>query len=265
MAGKDLAAAPAVRRLALAYPAFQFQSLVREKIAVQVLEQYITEVQDFLNDQQGQFFPLPVLTRYINRSRRRIAAASGCLRVVPPGTQTHPNQEIYAFSDWIAVCQGIMPGIESILACRSLAVSIGSQGWKPVWRRVPWTDFQARFRIYNGMYYGTTSEPGWYAQFGLGPAGALYLAPIPSQRNLMEVDLSLIPRPLITDDDIEPIPYPWTDAVSYWAATLCLLQQQRREDAQAMATLFNTDMPFAASVVCPQMIVNPYGATLRSA
>jgi hypothetical protein len=46
---------------------------------------------------------------------------------------------------------------------------------------------------------------------------------------------------------------------------LCLLQQQRREDAQAMSALFNTEMPFAAAVVCPQMIQTPYGAVLRSA
>ena len=71
--------------------------------------------------------------------------------------------------------------------------------------------------------------------------------------------------PLLTVDDIEPIPYPWVDAVSYWAATLALLQQQRAQDAQAMAELFNSDMPMCASVVCPQMIQNVYGATLRSA
>jgi len=81
----------------------------------------------------------------------------------------------------------------------------------------------------------------------------------------MEVDLTVIPMPLMTDGDSEPIPYPWTDAVSYWAAVMCLLQQQRREDAAAMAELFGTELPMCASVVCPQMIQTAYGATLRSA
>jgi hypothetical protein len=134
-----------------------------------------------------------------------------------------------------------------------------------MWRRVVWSDFQARFRIYNGTFYGAISEPGWYAQYGEGPLGSLYLAPIPSQAMPIEVDLSCIPNPLSTDNDIEAIPYPWTDAVTYWAAVLCLLQQQRREDAQAMAQLFNSDMPMCASVVCPQMLQSPYGATMRSA
>ena len=244
-----------------------------------MLAAYIDEVQGHLNDSGGQFFTIPRLTGYINRSRRRIAAVSGCLRFIPPGTQTKPGREIYPFSEWNALAMQVCPGAQSILACRSLAVGIGGAwkqdddgiwsiqkgSWKPVWRRIVWTDFQARFRIYGGTFYGTISQPGWYSQYGEGPAGSLYLAPIPSIASPMEVDLTLIPKPLATDDDIEPIPYPWVDAVSYWAACLALLQQQRKEDAQNMAEMCNTDLPMCASVVCPQMIQNAYGATLRSA
>ena len=239
-----------------------------------MLSNYVSEVQDLLNDGQGQFFRLPVLHNHINKARRRIAAVSGCLRVIPPGVQTSPRVEIYRFSWWTSLCQGIMPGTQSVLACRSLSISIGGRwidgeirggAWKPMWRRIPWSDFQARFRIYNSTFFGTISEPGWYAQYGAGEAGALYLAPIPAQRQPMEVDLSLTPSPLLTDSDPECIPYPWTDAVAWWAAVLCLLGQQRRQDAQAMAEMFNTDMPMAASVVCPQMLQTPYGAVIRSA
>jgi hypothetical protein len=230
-----------------------------------MLAQYVADTQEHLNDTGAQFFKLPTLHRFINRSRRRIAAQSGCLRVMPKGTFTKANQEVYPFAEWNSLVQDQLPGVQSILACRSLAVAIGVGGWKPMWRRIVWTDFQARFRIYNGTFYGVISEPGWYAQYGEGPYGALYLAPIPSQQMPFDVDLTCIPTPLLTDKDVEPIPYPWTDAVSYWAAVLCLLQQQRREDAQAMTQLFNADMPMCAAVVCPQMIQNPYGATLRSA
>ena len=244
-----------------------------------MLAQYIDEVQSHLNDTQGQFFALPRLTNFINRSRRRIAAVSGCLRVVPPGTQTKPGREVYRFAEWNALVQQICPQAESILACRSLAVGIGGAWgededgnwairrgtWKPLWKRIVWTDFQARFRIYGGTFFGTISQPGWYSQYGEGALGSLYLAPIPSIAAPLEVDLTLIPKPLLTDDDIEPIPYPWTDAVSFYAAILGLLQQQRKEDAQAMAEIFQADMPMCASVVCPQLIMNAYGATLRSA
>ena len=99
-----------------------------------MLAEYVTEVQDLLNDSQGQYFNIPRLHRYINRARRRIAYMSGCLRVIPPGTQTVPRQEIYRLSDWLPLVQGEVPGIQSILAVRSLCIAIGPGGWKPMWR-----------------------------------------------------------------------------------------------------------------------------------
>lgn len=230
-----------------------------------MLSRYVTELQNLLNDQNGQFYPIPTLVNYINRSRRRIAWTSGCIRVLPPGVLTHPQQEVYPFSDWISLVQSVRPQVQNIMAIRSLAVSIGPGGWKPVWRRIVWTDFQSRFRIFNGTWYGTISEPGWYAQYGEGSIGSVYLAPIPAQELPMEVDLSCTPFPLLTDNDAEIIPDPWTDAVIWWAAVLALLQQQRPRDATGMVQAFALEMPFCASVVCPQMIQNTYGAMIRSA
>lgn len=244
-----------------------------------MLAQYVADTQNLLNDVQGQFFSIPTLHNYINRSRRRIAAASGCLRMVPPGVQTMPNQEVYPFAAWNSLAQQTMAGIRSILHCRSVAVAIGGRwaqqedgtwiitggAWKPVWRRVVFSDFEARFRIYNRTFYGTISEPGWWAQFNQGPIGSIYLAPIPSQQQPMEVDLTCIPENLLTDNDPEPIPYPWQEAVCWWAAVLCLLQQQRIQDADAMTKAFNAELPFAAAVVCPTMTQTHYGAALRSA
>ena len=230
-----------------------------------MLSRYVTELQNLLNDQNGQFYPIPTLVNYINRSRRRIAWTSGCVRVVPPGTLTHPQQEVYPFSHWISLCQNVIPQVQSVFAIRSLAVSIGPGGWKPVWRRIVWTDFQSRFRIFNGTWYGTISEPGWYAQYGEGSIGSVYLAPIPAQELPMEVDLTCTPFPLLTDNDLEIIPEPWNDAVIWWAAVLAMLQQQRPKDAAGFVQAFALEMPFCASVVCPQMIQNTYGAMLRSA
>lgn len=239
-----------------------------------MLNQYISDTQDLLNDPGGQFFKIPRVISYINKARRRIAAASGCLRVVPPGTLTVPQQEIYPLASFTSLAQGAMPGVQSILHCLSISIGIGGSwdstgqivggSWKPMWRRIPWNDFQARFRVYGRTFYGTISDPGWWAQHGAGAAAQIYLAPIPAQYNPMELDLICVPASLSTDDDPEPIPYPWTDAVSYWAGVLCMLQQQRREDAQALAQLFNSDLPFCASVVCPAFLQSPYATTLRA-
>lgn len=239
-----------------------------------MLNQYIADTQDLLNDPGGTFFKIPRLISYINKSRRRIAATSGCLRVIPPGTMTVPGQEIYPMSGWTALVQGAMPGVQSILACISLSIGIGGRwkdgqivggSWKPVWRRIVFSDFQSRFRVYGMTFYGTISDPGWWAMHGVGELGQIYLAPIPAQYNPMELDLICLPAPLKNDDDIEPIPYPWRDAVAYFAAVMCLLQQQRGQDAKALLDLYNSDLPFCASVVCPIMLQSAYGATMRAA
>lgn len=229
-----------------------------------MLATYQGDVQNLLNDMGGQFFAAPTLTSYINRARRRIAAASGCVRVMPAGARTHAHQEEYKFHEWTALVQAT-PGVREVLAVRSLAIAIGpgSGAWKPIWNRLSWTDFQARFRIWNQAWVGTISYPGFYAQYGFGINGSIFLAPIPSQEQPMEVDLSCIPFPLQTDNDPEAIPYPWVDAVAYYAAFLCLLQQQRIQDANALLQLFQAELPFCANVVAPQMITSPYGAVVR--
>jgi len=238
-----------------------------------VLQQYLDDTRDLLNDSESQFFRENRVISYINKSRRRIAAASGCLRVLPPGVMTIPNQEVYPVSMWNALVQGEMPGVESILFVRSISIGIGGRwqdgeivggSWKPTWRQLPWSDFQARFRLYGRTFIGTISDPGWFAQFGEGPTAKIYLAPIPSIWAPMELDLTCVPAPLLKDSDPEPIVYPWTDTVPYFAAALCLMQQQRWQDANAVMTFYNTDMPLCASVVHPMFLQSPYGATMRA-
>ncbi|HEX8826810.1 MAG TPA: hypothetical protein VF778_01725 [Xanthobacteraceae bacterium] len=229
-----------------------------------MLAQYVADTQNLLNDAGGQFFPQPTLHNYINRARRRVAAASGCVRVMIRA-KTHANQEEYKFSEWTALAQQT-PGVREVLAVRTLAIAIGpgEGAWKPVWNRLPFSDFQTRFRIWNHAWIGTISYPGFYAQYGFGISGSVFLAPIPSQIQPMELDTSCMPFPLSKDNDAECIPYPWVDAVAYYAAVLCMLQQQRKEDAAALLQIFQAEMPFAASVVAPNMITAPYGSAMRS-
>jgi hypothetical protein len=212
----------------------------------------------------GQFFPPTTLTNYINRARRRIATSSGCVRVLVEA-QTVANQEKYSFHDWTALVQAT-PGVREIHAVRTLAIAIGpGQGaWKPLWNRIPYSDFAARFRIWNQAWIGTISYPGYYAQYSFGVNGSIFLAPIPSSVQPMELDASCIPFPLQTDDDPEAIVQPWCDAVAYFAGFMALLQQQRAQDAGVLLQLFQAELPHCASVVAPQMVTSPYGSVVRS-
>lgn len=229
-----------------------------------MLAQYVGDTQNLLNDMQGQFFAVPTLVSYINRARRKIARVSGCVRVLVRA-HTHPNQEQYSFHEWTALVQAT-PGVREVMAVRSLAIAIGEGdgAWKPMWNRVVWSDFQARFRIWNRAWIGTISYPGYYCQYGFGVSGSIYLAPIPSQEQPMEMDTSCMPFPLMTDDDPECIQHPWVDAVAYYAAFLALLQQQRQQDAAGLLELFKAELPECASAVAPTMIQAPYGAMMRA-
>lgn len=227
---------------------------------------YLPAVRSLLNDLQSQFYTDATLTSFINRARTRVAATSGCVRVLVK-INTTANKEEYGFGEpaWSAAVEAV-PGVANALNVRSIAIAIGPGGWKPMWRRIPWTDFQARFRIYNGTFMGTQSEPGWWAQYSQGAeSGSIYLAPIPTQVNPLEADCSCVPENLALDTDPEAIPVPWQEAVNYWAAILALFQQQRLEDARGLGAIFQAEMPWAAAVVCPTFVSTGYPATIRSA
>lgn len=230
-----------------------------------MLQTYIADTQNLLNDAGGQFFRAETLTNYVNRARRRIALLSGCVRVMPPGTQTVTKQERYHFRDWMALVQ-TTPGVREIFAVRSLAMALGpgSGAWKPLWNYVPWSDFQARFRIWNHAWMGAISYPGYWSQYSFGNSGSLFLAPVPSMIMPMELDFSCLPFPLQNDDDPEAIPMPWQDAVCYSAAFMCMMQQQRPQDAAMIMQIFAAELPACAAVVSPPKPTSPYGAVVRS-
>lgn len=229
-----------------------------------MLAEYQAQTQNLLNDAGGQFFQPTTLTNFVNRARRRVALASGCVRVLLEA-KTVAGQEEYKFRDWLALVQAT-PGVREIHVLRTLAIAIGpgSGAWKPAWNRLPWSDFQARFRIWNYAWRGTISYPGFFAQYGFGTAGSLFLAPIPDQIQPMEMDCSCLPFPLETDDDPECVPQPWQDAVPYYASFLAMLGQQRPQDTASILQIFQSDLPFCASVVAPTLIQSPYGAIQRS-
>jgi uncharacterized membrane-anchored protein len=70
--------------------------------------------------------------------------------------------------------------------------------------------------------------------YGQGAGGSVFLCPIPSQVLNMDWDVFCEPIALVDDTTVEAIPYPWTDAVPYYAAYLAFTNAQRAEDAGNM-------------------------------
>jgi hypothetical protein len=167
---------------------------------------------------------------------------------------TTAGQEIYTFSSLNPLAQAINSGVNQIAGAISIAVSWGSM--KPVLDRRAWFDFQAMFRSWTAGFQG---QPSVWAQFGQGVNGSVYLCPIPSQVLNMDWDVWCLPIPLVSDGTAEAIPYPWTDAVQYYAAYLAYSNSQRAEDAKIMMDMYTKQMKRARAMSEGTFIPYPYG------
>lgn len=207
------------------------------------LSAYITATQRLLHDTNAIFYSQNDLVAYINEGRTQIAAEAMCVRVLPPSINPGQNQtalgvEVVTFASVNPIIQANFPGVDSILGVITIAVSQG-QTIKPVLDQKPWSEFQALYRSYN---IGLENYPTVWAQYGQGASGSVYMWPIPSGSYPMDWDCYCLPAAMSSDSDPEVIPYPWTDAIQYYAAYKAYLNAQRPDDAQAMFDQFTLYM-----------------------
>ena len=149
--------------------------------------------------------------------------------VISPHLCTAPGQEIYNFSGFNTVINGVNPGIKSLIAIQSVSISYGIA--KPTLDQCSFSEMQAYLRS-TGI--GQTSFPQVWAQYGQGSTGSLFLWPIPSVYASMDVDAYCLPIDLVDDSTPEAIPYPWTDCVPYYAAFMAFQAKRMRDDASYM-------------------------------
>lgn len=109
---------------------------------------------------------------------------------------------------------------------------------------LPFGAFQAFCRAYRAtfsnpgaytVHYGTTSPTMQQAD-----ARAFYLYPIPNQPYPLEMDVSILPNPLVAVADVDyQIVSPWNDAVQYFGAHLAYLGLQQYQQAGVMKGLYD--------------------------
>lgn len=230
------------------------------------LNSYLSQTQNLLHDTNAQFYTTSQLTTYINQARAKTAAAGQCCRFLPPsGTiNTVANQETYTF----AAINALLPAqLTSVLGVVTIAVNIGTS--KPCLRRYSWSAFQAYLRSYS---IGLTGYPMIFAQYGQGTpytdvstatsantSVQIYLWPIPSAIYAMDWDCYCLPIALVNDSTPEAIPYPFTDAVPYYACHLALMGAQRFADAEKMESRFKMKIREAQSQSDMLFIPDFYG------
>ena len=174
------------------------------------------------------------------------------LPVLPQLMTTVPEQEVYPFSN---VNMDFFPGIQGVFAVRSVSIIYANTRYSVSVRS--FSEYQARFRNFGpGMFLYT---PTIGAQLGRGAAGSFYLYPVPSQVYQMEWDCSGLPQELLTNQDVEAIPEPYTHCVPYYAAHLAYMEIQNLNYARMYEDMFDKKMLDYGAATLPGRVITFYG------
>jgi len=199
---------------------------------------------DIMYGGSGYFQPVATITDATG------TGASVTLQTGPVNVLT-AGKEVYNFSDIDLTGN---PGIGAIFAIRSVSVLYANYRYSLP--KYDFSTYQAMIRQYPYQYQYV---PTFCSQFGQGTSGSLYFYPLPSQTYQFELDAYGLPSDLKTNLDFDPIPDPWTDAVSYFAAHLGMLELQNYNIGKFYLDLFNSQLGIYSHSARIGRAINPYG------
>lgn len=177
--------------------------------------------------------------------------ATATLSISPINT-LNIGQEVYPFSE---IYLGNWPGVDTVHAIKSVSVIYANYRYSlPSYA---FSVYQSQIRSYPFQYQYV---PTFFSQYGQGNGGSLFMFPLPSQTYQVEYDCFCLPEDMLLDNSIpEVIPQPWTDAVSYFAASLAYMELQNLNAARFYGEEFDKRTLGYSSYARPGRAVNPYG------
>ena len=190
------------------------------------LSGYVARVQELLENPVSTppLYATTDLDNYVNIARGQVAGESGCIRALLSQSTT-ANVNSYPFSSFTGLPSGVLGPIN----CRMITVAVS--GGRAFLDFRPWEWF-------NRYLLATTStpnaRPSIWTQYGQGLAGSLFVSATPDTTYNLTIDTACLPITLIDDTTPEAIPYPWTDAVPFFAAYYAYMSAQRTQDAEQM-------------------------------
>lgn len=168
-----------------------------------------------------------------------------------PIAQTQQGQEVYNFSDFDL---SPFPGVQTVFAVKGISILYSNYRYSLAC--YSFSTYQAKVRNFPFQY---EYVPTICAQYGQGANGSLYLYPIPSQQYQIELDCFCLPADLLTDQDVEALPEPFSEAVKWYAAYMAFLELQNHNSARTMLELFENFIHRYSSYARPGRASNPYG------
>jgi hypothetical protein len=192
-----------------------------------VLSQYTLILQNLIQSPTSPvpLLPSSLLDTYINIARQQLAGDGECIRLF--GTlMMSSGISNYTLAAIVPNPFGTS-GVDGVLAVR-----MANQGGRLLDLR-PWEWF---FNYYYAQP-ATSGMPMVVAQQGQGLSGTLWFWPPPDPMHAalgVNFDCVCLPIPLVDDTTPDAIPYPWSDAVPFYAAYYAYMAMQRQADADMM-------------------------------
>jgi hypothetical protein len=179
-----------------------------------LLSQYLAITQSLIQSPQS---PIPLitpalLTTYINIARSQVATDGECVRTSGTGT--------------VAAGVAVQPLAQLALSSNAVAQPLVSRNAYLVGVRVdirPWDWFVA-----YQLNHPATATPVMSHQ-GQGTFADIYISSLAGGG--LWVDVVGVPAALVDDTTPDALPFPWTDAVPFYAAYYAYMSFQRQADA----------------------------------
>lgn len=177
------------------------------------LADYLQQVRDLLHDDNADYWSVARLTRFVNQGMQQRDLDMGGNRQILSFALT-AGTDLYTFTS---------VGNANVFDVVSIALIFGTQ--RIQLGELSRTVLTERFRP-SSTYRDVPAA--WCRQ---GPNSVL-LAPIPSQAFTTEWDVLTYSSQLVSDSDADPMPYPYTKAVPYYAAYLAKIYERQHDEAE---------------------------------
>ncbi len=204
----------------------------------ETLSSYLTKLRRLLHDAQDTYWTAAAKTAYINEAIQ----------------QRDLDTAQFRQRGFVTLTTGVSEYLLTAVSSQTvdvLGIGVYQGNYRLQLEQRPYSELQLMYQ--SVLTY--TQWPVAYAKYG---HSSLIFAPAPNQDYLTEWDCLLVSNELVNSADADPLPYPWTEPVPYYAAHLANLELNKMEEAQRFLTIYQERVNGMMSGARGFAIKNPY-------
>lgn len=210
---------------------------------LETLQTYLDDLRRLLHDPNDRYWSQSDKTVYINKGMQRRDLDTGANRQLLPVTLT-VGQDLYDFS---------VTGQAQVFDV--IGINLIFQNLRVVMDQFSYTAMNVRVRQYMpGLQYA----PLAWCRYG--PSQVLF-GPVPSLAYDTEWDCSVYSSPLVNLTDVDPLPYPYTIPVPFYAAYWAKQNERQLDEADAFHQQYQQKIQAAVNSRVG-MLPSAYGGSL---